>query len=145
MNKNSGLRYQAGFTEQDAGANEKTAVIFIGIPASGKSSFYARHFKETHIHINLDTLRTRDKESVLLSECLRKGKSFVVDRHGPRSVLNLDIALFFCYAPLNIFLDSVMELCGFLDGFVGFFFGRFHIILIVTCISQRACHLNCPA
>ncbi|MBL8896636.1 MAG: ATP-binding protein, partial [Planctomycetes bacterium] len=30
------------------------AVLLIGIPASGKSSFYAERFASTHLRINLD-------------------------------------------------------------------------------------------
>ena len=58
---------------------EKTAVILIGIPASGKSSFFATFCKGKYTHINLDTLRTRKKEASLLAECLMESESFVVD------------------------------------------------------------------
>jgi hypothetical protein len=34
-------------------------VIFAGIPASGKSTFYLQRFFETHIRINPDMLRTQ--------------------------------------------------------------------------------------
>ena len=63
--------------------SEKTAVILIGIPASGKSSYFAEHYKGKYAHINLDTLNTRKKEAALLSECLMEGKSFVVDNTNP--------------------------------------------------------------
>jgi len=63
--------------------SEKTAVILIGIPASGKSSYFAEYYKEIYTHINLDTLKTRKKEAALLAECLREGKSFVVDNTNP--------------------------------------------------------------
>ena len=59
------------------------AVIFIGVQASGKSSFYKRYFLETHQHINLDTLHTRHQESLLLSHCLETKQSFVVDNTNP--------------------------------------------------------------
>ena len=62
---------------------EKTAVIFIGIPASGKSSFFAKKFKDKCVHINLDTLNTRKKEADLLNECIRINESFVVDNTNP--------------------------------------------------------------
>lgn len=61
----------------------KTAVILVGIPASGKTSFFAEYFMDEYIHINLDTLHTRNKEAALLAECLSKGKSFVVDNTNP--------------------------------------------------------------
>lgn len=62
--------------------SEKTAIIFIGIQASGKSTFYHERF-EDYVHINLDTLRTRNKEKLLLQECMEKGYSFVVDNTNP--------------------------------------------------------------
>jgi len=62
----------------------RTAVIFIGIPASGKTTFFSKYFVESYIHINLDTLHTRKKEAALLVECLSKGKSFVVDNTNPK-------------------------------------------------------------
>lgn len=62
--------------------SEKTAIIFIGIQASGKSTFYHERF-EDYVHINLDTLHTRNKEKILLQECLESGRSFVVDNTNP--------------------------------------------------------------
>jgi predicted kinase len=62
---------------------QKTAVIFIGIPGSGKSTFYERYFRDKYVRINLDTLRTRTKERALLEECLASGRSFVVDNTNP--------------------------------------------------------------
>lgn len=56
------------------------AVLLMGIPASGKSSFYRERFALTgSVHINLDTLRTRHRERVLLQECLENHRAFVVD------------------------------------------------------------------
>ena len=62
-----------------ASTERKTAAIFIGIPASGKSTFFEKYFKGKYTHINLDTCKTRYQESVLLDECLQEEKSFVVD------------------------------------------------------------------
>lgn len=64
---------------------EKTAVIFTGIPASGKSTFYNENFSQAYIHINLDTLNTRNKEKALLDDCIAKGLSFVVDNTNPKA------------------------------------------------------------
>ena len=61
---------------------EKKAIIFIGIQASGKSTFYHERF-EDYVHINLDTLHTRNKEKILLRECVENGRSFVVDNTNP--------------------------------------------------------------
>lgn len=51
---------------------EKTAIIFIDIQASGKSTFYHERFEE-YVHINWDTLHTRNKENILLQECVESG------------------------------------------------------------------------
>lgn len=60
----------------------KKAVIFIGIQGSGKSTFYKERFVD-FVHINLDTLHTRNREKLLLEECFANGKNFVVDNTNP--------------------------------------------------------------
>ena len=55
------------------------AVIFIGIQATGKSTFYCQRFVDTHVRLNLDMLRTRHREQILLDACLAAKQSFVVD------------------------------------------------------------------
>jgi len=59
------------------------AVIFVGVQGAGKSTFYRRHFFDTHVRINLDMLRTRHREKLLLEACLEAGQSFVVDNTNP--------------------------------------------------------------
>jgi len=55
------------------------AILFAGIQATGKSSFYRERFFRTHVRINLDMLRTRHRERVLLRACLEALQPFVVD------------------------------------------------------------------
>jgi predicted kinase len=55
------------------------AIIFIGIQATGKSTFYQERFYNTHVRINLDMLRTRNREDILLDACIRAQQSFVID------------------------------------------------------------------
>ncbi|MCI0714085.1 MAG: ATP-binding protein [Chloroflexi bacterium] len=55
------------------------AIIFTGIQASGKSSFYKEHFFKTHIRINLDMLKTRHREKLLVTACIEAKQPFVVD------------------------------------------------------------------
>jgi len=57
----------------------KQAVIFIGIPATGKSTFYEHKFSESHIRVNLDTLKTRNKEQKLIENCIFEKSSMVID------------------------------------------------------------------
>ena len=61
---------------------EKTAIIFIGIQASGKSTFYRERLSGL-VHISLDELNTRNKERLLLTECIENGRSFVIDNTDP--------------------------------------------------------------
>jgi len=59
------------------------AVIFAGIQATGKSTFFRERFFRTHVRINLDMLRTRHREDMLLKTCLACGIPFVVDNTNP--------------------------------------------------------------
>jgi predicted kinase len=55
------------------------AIIFIGIQATGKSTFYQQKFFKTHLRINLDMLKTRHREDLLLRACIEARQPFVVD------------------------------------------------------------------
>lgn len=59
------------------------AIIFIGIQASGKSTFYQKNFLNTHIRINLDMLKTRHREQIFLKACLEAKQPFVIDNTNP--------------------------------------------------------------
>lgn len=58
-------------------------IIFIGIQASGKSTFYKEKFFTTHMRINLDMLRTRNREDIFLAASIKAKQSFVVDNTNP--------------------------------------------------------------
>ncbi len=58
-------------------------IVFVGIQATGKSTYYSRQFGSTHIRINLDMLRTRRRERILVSACIEAQQSFVVDNTNP--------------------------------------------------------------
>lgn len=58
-------------------------ILFIGIQATGKSEFYKRNFYKTHMRINLDMLRTRNRERILLTACIQARQPFVVDNTNP--------------------------------------------------------------
>jgi predicted kinase len=59
------------------------AVIFMGIQATGKSTFYGATFSKTHVRINLDMLRTRNRERLIFEACLAAGQSLVIDNTNP--------------------------------------------------------------
>ncbi|WP_130733888.1 AAA family ATPase [Flavobacterium sp. J27] len=54
-------------------------IMFIGIPASGKSSFYKENFFNSHIRVSLDLLNTRNKETKLIEYCFTTQSQFVID------------------------------------------------------------------
>jgi predicted kinase len=55
------------------------AVLLIGIQGSGKSTFCRQRFYDTHIRINLDMLKTKNRERILLHACIQAQQRFVVD------------------------------------------------------------------
>lgn len=59
------------------------AIVFVGMQASGKSSFYKERFFATHVRISLDLLRTRNREQRLLAVCLETQQPFVIDNTNP--------------------------------------------------------------
>lgn len=67
----------------DAHQKHPQAVILMGIQAVGKSTFFKLRFVDTHIRLNLDMLRTRHREDVLLEACFRAQQSFVIDNTNP--------------------------------------------------------------
>jgi predicted kinase len=62
------------------------AIVFIGIQGAGKSTFFRERFFDTHVRINLDMLRTRRREEMLLNACLQSGQPFVIDNTNPLPV-----------------------------------------------------------
>jgi predicted kinase len=58
-------------------------VIFCGIQATGKTTFFKEKFFKTHIRISLDQLNTRNKEQKFIETCLLTRQAFVVDNTNP--------------------------------------------------------------
>jgi predicted kinase len=59
------------------------AIVFSGVQASGKSTFYRERFFRSHVRLSLDLLGTRQREDVLLHACLAIGQPFVIDNTSP--------------------------------------------------------------
>ncbi len=59
------------------------AVILVGLQGSGKSTFCRSRFYDTHVRVNLDMLRTRHRERILLDACIAAKQAFVVDNTNP--------------------------------------------------------------
>lgn len=66
-----------------AANTDMEAIIFIGIQATGKSTFYKERFFRSHVRINLDMLKTRHRERLLFSACIEMKQPFVVDNTNP--------------------------------------------------------------
>jgi predicted kinase len=56
-------------------------IIFMGLQASGKSTFYRSHFVATHAYVSKDLLGRRQMQ--LVEEALQAGQSVVVDNTNP--------------------------------------------------------------
>ena len=54
------------------------AILLIGIPGSGKSSFYKERFYGTHLRINRDMIKTRRRERALIKVCFKIQQRFVL-------------------------------------------------------------------
>jgi hypothetical protein len=67
------------------------AIIFCGIQASGKSTFFKEYFFKTHIRISLDLLGTRHKENIFLQTCFAARQRFVVDNTNATKNAGLNI------------------------------------------------------
>lgn len=55
------------------------AIILVGLPASGKSTYCKANFSNTHIRLNLDMLKTRHREKLLINACIAAKQPFVID------------------------------------------------------------------
>ncbi|HBM14761.1 MAG TPA: kinase [Lentisphaeria bacterium] len=58
-------------------------IIFIGIQATGKTSFFKERFFDTHIRISLDLLRTRHREKMIFDACIDSKTDMVIDNTNP--------------------------------------------------------------
>ena len=55
------------------------AIIFTGLQGSGKTTYFQKHLAATHDHISRDVLGSAEREAAALSNCLKSGRSFVID------------------------------------------------------------------
>ena len=58
-------------------------IVFIGIQASGKSSFFLERFYHKYMRINLDMLKTRHREKMIFDACLKGKQPCVIDNTNP--------------------------------------------------------------
>lgn len=62
-------------------------IVFVGLQASGKSTYYQTQFAATHVHVSRDLMknaRNREaKQREIIEEALAQGRSVVVDNTNP--------------------------------------------------------------
>ena len=59
------------------------AIIFMGIQATDKTTFYLENFFKSHMRISMDMLNTRNKEQKFLDTCFLVQQPFVIDNTNP--------------------------------------------------------------
>ena len=94
--------------------NSPEMIILIGIPASGKSTFYEQNFAATHDRISLDILKTRFLEDKMLTEAVDSGKSCVIDNTNvsvSERKKYIDIAQKHSYKIIGYYFRSVIDEC----------------------------------
>ena len=93
---------------------EKVIAIMIGIQGSGKSTFYHQFLAKDFVRINLDTLKTRHREKLLIEECINQGKSFAVDNTNPTKEDRrryIPLAKASGYKVIGYFMESKLKDC----------------------------------
>jgi len=70
-------------------------VILIGLPASGKSTFFRERFAATHDHVSKDLLRNnrqpQRRQDQLIADSLASGRSVVVDNTNPSAAVRAPV------------------------------------------------------
>ncbi len=65
-------------------------IIFIGLQASGKTTFYHNNFASTHQHVSKDLFPNNKhknrRQTQLITAALNEGKSVVVDNTNPTTI-----------------------------------------------------------
>ncbi len=71
----------------NGGAEPIELVIFVGLQAAGKSTYYFAHMTATHVHVSKDLMKnTRDRDARQereIAAALTAGRSVVVDNTNP--------------------------------------------------------------
>ncbi len=92
----------------------KKMIIMMGLQGSGKSTFYLKFLSEDYIRVNLDTLKTRHQERLLIDECIGEGKNFVIDNTNPTRADRaryISLAKEQGYHVIGYFMESKIKNC----------------------------------
>jgi predicted kinase len=89
-------------------------IVFIGIPGSGKSTFYKERFFNSHIRVSLDLLNTRNKEQRFLELAFSLQQRMVVDN---TNVMKVERSKYITqakenrYEVIGYYFESVLSDC----------------------------------
>lgn len=93
-------------------------VVFVGLQASGKSSFYRSRFERTHAFVSKDLLknnRNRERrQRDLVAAALERGESVVVDNTNPTAADRaplVSIARVWTARAICYYFESKIEAC----------------------------------
>lgn len=87
-------------------------IIFCGIQAAGKSTFYKERFFNSHVRISLDLLNTRNKELIFLKTCLQLQQRIVIDNTNPTKLERkkyIELARQYNYQVTGYFFQSKIK------------------------------------
>ncbi|MCF0220033.1 MAG: AAA family ATPase [Muribaculaceae bacterium] len=91
----------------------QVVVLLMGIPASGKSTFCGRYLSH-YMRINLDTLKTRHRETIALEDAFANNQSVVVDNTNVTKAERekyINMAKEKSYAVAGFFFQSNVKSC----------------------------------
>jgi hypothetical protein len=109
----AGVRF-LGNLVASGGVRSMQMALLIGVQASGKSTFFRERFFATHVRVNLDMLRTRNRERQFIETCLRTGQPFAVDNTNPTRDERrgyIEAARAARFRVVGYYLQSVLEDC----------------------------------
>lgn len=94
---------------------QPTLIVLMGLQASGKTTFFERYLKDKgYVHINLDTLKTRNREILEVTRCLDNGLACVIDNTNPTKQDReryIDPAKDKGYRIIGYFMQSKLSAC----------------------------------
>ena len=92
----------------------KYMVVMMGIPGSGKSTFFRCFLQQDFVRVNLDTLKTRHREKLLIEDCIAKGYNYAIDNTNPQKADRekyIPAAKAAGYHIIGYFMESKLSVC----------------------------------
>ena len=75
---------------------------------------FCKKLAKKFVRVNLDTLKTRNQEKLLIEDCIKQGKSFVVDNTNPTKADRgryIPLAKASGYKVIGYFMESKLKDC----------------------------------